>query len=319
MSFRLGTLSGIPIRLHWLFLVLVAVILLRNGMAAGGAAAVDALTLLGILFGSVVLHELGHAVTARRFGARIVDITLWPLGGLTRMTHMPERALPEVCVAVAGPAVNGILLGIGVLWGGAVTTPWSHSQESPILVAPTLLDLFTSINFALAVFNLAPAFPMDGGRALRGALSARYGFLHATELAVRIGRWFAVIAVFAAAFYTELVWPVALIAIFLWIQGAQELADVRMRHGVHPLQDFMDRMMGMAGRGGPREAPRRDATPGETGHGGTASSDSAGRDSGNRDAPESQQNKSPEEIRRELESFRGSMEEYFRERDGRGR
>ena len=219
MSFRLGTISGIPIRLHWLFLVLVAIVLLRNGMAAGSGAALDALTLLGILFGSVVLHELGHAVTARRFGAKVVDITLWPLGGLTRMTQMPERAIPEVCVAIAGPAVNALLLGIGILLGGAVSTPWRRPDDLPIFTPPTLLDVFTSVNFALAAFNLAPAFPMDGGRALRGALSARSGYLHATELAVRIGRWFAVLAVFAAWFYTDLLIPVLLIAFFFGSRG----------------------------------------------------------------------------------------------------
>ena len=223
---------------------------------------------------------------------------------------MPERAVPEVCVAIAGPAVNALLLGIGILLGGAVSTPWRRPDDLPIFTPPTLLDVFTSVNFALAAFNLAPAFPMDGGRALRGALSARSGYLHATELAVRIGRWFAVLAVFAAWFYTDLLIPVLLIAFFLWIQGAQELADVRARYGINPLQDLVNRMMGMAGRRAGPEPPR-DATR-------DGARDPARDATSDRPRPESQPNASPEEISKELESFRGSMEEYFRERDGRG-
>jgi Zn-dependent protease len=296
---RLLTFFGIPIRLHWLFLVLVVLVLLRNGMAAGSAAAFSALTLMGILFGSVVLHELGHALTARRFGARIVDITLWPLGGLTRMTHMPEKPVPELCVALAGPAVNALLLGLGVLAGGTALLPWARS-DSPIVVEPRLIDIFTSVNFALAAFNLAPAFPMDGGRALRAALSAPYGYLRATEIAVRIGRWFAVIAVVAAWYQGEILIPILLIAVFLWIQGAQELADVRMRHGIDPLRTVLRRMFGMEKDATSRDDGQHPPTP-----------------------PSQESTPSPSssssQISKELESYRGSMEEYFRARDAEKR
>lgn len=288
MSFRLGAFAGIPVRIHWLFLVLVALVLLQNGMAAGSAAALGSLTLLGILFGSVVLHEFGHAIVARRFGARIVDITLWPLGGLTRMTHMPERPLPEFSVALAGPAVNAALLALAALLGAHVAVPGA----GPRVGTSAPLDVFASVNLALALFNLAPAFPMDGGRALRAALSARFGFLRATELAVRIGRWCAVLSVLAAWFYSDLFWPTLLVAVFLWFQGAQELADARARYGIDPLREALLRTMGID--------PRASAPPGAT-----------------REGPRPED--SGTEIRRELESFRGNMEEYFRERDRRDR
>jgi stage IV sporulation protein FB len=306
MSFRLATIVGIPVRLHWLFLVLVGLVLLQNGMTGGGDRALASLTLLGILFGSVVLHEFGHAVTARRFGARIVDITLWPLGGLTRMTQMPERPIPEMCVALAGPAVNALLLLIGVLAGGEVTTPW---KRGGVIVPPTHADVFASVNFALAAFNLVPAFPMDGGRAFRAALAAKLGYLRATEVAVTIGRYCAFAAVVAAWFADDLFYPVLLIGVFLWIQGGQELRDVRMRYGIDPMRAALERMLRMqfggagAQRGGP--PPEGVHLPG--------SPDATNRERNNSSAHGEHQDSAA--IQRDLENYRGSMEEYFRERD----
>jgi stage IV sporulation protein FB len=207
------------------------------------------------------------------------------------MTRMPERAVPEVCVALAGPAVNAALLAAGLLLGARVNLPWRAEGEPIVnLEPPTYLDIFASVNFALAAFNLAPAFPMDGGRALRGALSARFGYLQATEIAVRIGRWFAVAAVAAAWFYTDMFVPVLLIGVFLWFQGAQELADVRMRYGIHPLQAAFEKIFG-AGRKRP-ESPHPDS----------------------RQAPDDRGRESAGDLPRELENYRGSMEEFFRER-----
>lgn len=289
MSLRLGSVAGIPVRAHWLFALLVGLLLWKDGAMGGTPAVVNTLLLLGILFGSVVLHEFGHALTARRFGARIVDITLWPLGGLTRMTHMPERPVPEVCVALAGPAVNAAILAAAALTGADVRMPWGTGASGTSLgVTETLhyVDVLASVNFALAFFNLAPAFPMDGGRALRGALAARFGYLHATEIAVKVGRWFAVLAVVAAYLYTDVFVPVLLIGLFLWFQGAQELAMVRARHGTHPLQRALWERLGATGDGE---------------RGGGAGSR---RYEGDRD------------LTRELEGFRGSMDEFFRRRDG---
>ena len=275
-SFTLGRVFGIPIRVHGLFVALVTVCLVTGMRADRGR---ETLALLAILFGSVLLHELGHSLVARRLGARILDITLWPLGGLSRMERPISRPRDEAIVAVSGPATNFAILLAALAAGGRVAV-------GPEMLG-SAIDAIASINAALALFNLAPAFPMDGGRALRAALAARLGALRGTELAVRIGRWFTLAALIASTSIEGLFLPVAVVSAFLLVQGWIELQNVRAREAVSPWLDAFRRFSGQEPPPGPDASP-----PGR---------------------PERR------ELERDLESYRGTLEEFFRERDGGGR
>lgn len=272
LSFTVARLFGIPLRIHALFLVLVVPLLAASGAHAGEVA-----TFLALLFASVLLHELGHSLVARAFGARILDITLWPLGGLSRMEGIPESPRKELVIALSGPAANAAAL-LAVLPFGA-----SVGARSLGVGAPTL-DLLATIQASLALFNLIPAFPMDGGRALRALLTPRYGPLAATELAVRIGRWFTALAVAAAMFVDGLLFPVLIVAAFLLVQGWIEMRTVRARHGKDPLFALFQRA---TQRARPEAAPPpKEEPPAE----------------------------SKRELQEDLEQYRGTLEEFFEER-----
>ena len=226
-SFQLGTAFGIPIRMHWTFPLVLLLFVSRPNPALG--------LLFGLtLFGCVLLHELGHSLVARSFGIRVMDITFWPLGGMARMTRMPEDARKEALIALAGPAVNFVLAGAGLLL-------------VPFL--PEVGMAFVGINLMLGVFNLLPAFPMDGGRVLRSFFARKLDWVAATERAVGVGRFLAgamvVLSVFLMAYAPQAVCALPLIAVFVWVSGGQELAMVRIRHGLPPFgsslfQSFAD-------------------------------------------------------------------------------
>ncbi len=284
-SFQIARIAGIPLRIHVLFVVVVLALLAQAGAAGGAVRAVGVLVFLAILFGSVLVHELGHALVARRFGARVLDITLWPLGGLARMTNMPERPKPELWVALAGPAVNLFIWALAALLGGEAGLRSSAGGG-------TVLDSVASVNAALAIFNLVPAFPMDGGRALRAFLARTRSWLVATEMAVRVGRWFTLIGLVLAWMSPSILFlPVLLIAVFLWLQGSAELRGVRARHGADPLERLFGRAFAadpetrgpVSRNGGPHSPP--EPGPGEG---------------------------SPSDIDRELEKFHGRLDEFFR-------
>lgn len=307
-SIPIGKIAGIPIRLHGLF-VLFAVLWTLPYAFAGGRVQPWPFIIFGILFGSVVLHELGHALVARRFGAGIVDIVLWPLGGFTRMTRMPEASKPEFLVAIAGPMVNITLMCIAFALGGNIYIPgldmWFPNVPKDMhpIFSPeeTPVDRMAWINAVLGFSNLIPAFPMDGGRALRAIFTARTGYLRATELAVRIGRWFLVLAVVAAFYYSSSKWIYVFIALFLWWQGSAELAAVRLRYGINPLQAMMAKMFG--------------AAAGNVNTGNDQNMDELYQRA--RRQQETKRDDSGGDINRDLESYRGSLDEYFRERKRR--
>src|SRR5262249_53668085 len=143
------------------------------------------------VFGCVVLHELGHALTARRYGIETRDITLYPIGGVARLERLPQRPLEEFWIAVAGPAVNFViaLVVAGLILGGGMSFSFFAVDSFANLILLTLLYA----NGMLALFNLMPAFPMDGGRVLRALLASHLGQLQATTIAVQIGVAMAVI------------------------------------------------------------------------------------------------------------------------------
>lgn len=186
LSFRILTISGIPVRIHLTLLILLPWMSGRmsdgwNLTASGGWLMVTA------LFASVALHEFGHALAARRYGVRTREIVLSPLGGVARLDRIPARPMHEFVIAVAGPLVS-VALAL-LLFTTAAIVP-------DVRFAP-LLQIIGYLNAALFIFNLIPCFPMDGGRILRAALSARRGRLESTRIAVKLGGWIALgLAVF---------------------------------------------------------------------------------------------------------------------------
>lgn len=221
-SFQIGTAFGIPIKVHWTFVVMVLFFMgsVQDGSPLGILAAIL------VLAGCVLLHELGHSVMAKRFGIKIIDITLWPLGGMARMNEIPENSRIEGYVAIAGPAVNFVLALLGWLAWVLVSIQGLWTLQEPI-------GQFIAANLMLGTFNLIPAFPMDGGRILRAWLGRNRPWVVATEMAVAVGRFCAGM-MFAAALFLMMkgqgfcMLPV--IPLFIWISGTRELWSVRLRH-----------------------------------------------------------------------------------------
>jgi stage IV sporulation protein FB len=222
-SLRIGRLFGIDLQVHVTFFLLVAWVALSSYGAAGRIG--DAVVGVGLtlaVFGSVILHELGHALTARRFGVGTRDIILLPIGGVARLERMPERPSQELIVAAAGPLVSLALwlgfLAIGRIIGGPPTA-------GPFGGLPLFAQL-AQINLALALFNLIPAFPMDGGRMLRAVLAWRGDFLRATRIAAAIGQAMAVGLGFLGLFSNPIL---VLVALFVWIGATGEARAIEGR------------------------------------------------------------------------------------------
>lgn len=224
-SWRVAKIAGIDIRIHATFLLLLAWIAWSRYSAVGTvSAAFDGVLFTSIVFGIVVLHELGHALTARHYGVRTRDITLWPIGGVAALERMPDTPKAELAVALAGPAVNAALALILALLlrldGGSVLVADVVSPREALMA-----QLFW-VNVMLAGFNLLPAFPMDGGRALRALLAMKLEDVRATEVAATIGQGLAIVFGFIGLFFN----PVLLfIALFVWLGAAGEARVARMK------------------------------------------------------------------------------------------
>ncbi len=224
-AWQIGRAFGIPIRIHWSFLLLPAWILLAQAGSGTFALFSLALTLTLAMFGCVILHELGHALAARGFGIRTQDITIYPIGGVARLEGMGQGPWQEFCIAVAGPAVNvaiAVVLLLSLAVGVAV---------HPALLT-TLGGLFAwwlmLLNLLMVAFNLLPAFPMDGGRVLRAGLASFLGQLRATRIAATVGAILAVVGGVAGTLYLQNPW-LMIVAFFVYVAGQQELAAVEMR------------------------------------------------------------------------------------------
>lgn len=184
-SWSVGTIKGTIVRIHWTFLLFLAWIVIASYAAAGTPAAVGAGLFIVLLFLCVLLHEFGHILTARRFGVRTPDVTLYPIGGIARMETIPERPRQELLIALAGPAVNLVIALLLVLAIGGLST---HEAMDLKGLGQNIVPHLALANLALALFNLIPAFPMDGGRALRALLATRLGYARGTRVAAGIGQ-----------------------------------------------------------------------------------------------------------------------------------
>lgn len=217
-TLKLMKLFGIPIGIHWS--LLLAVVLM--GVAHGGASGV----LLSLLvFTSVLLHELGHALVAERRRVPIAGIDLHFFGGVAKMTQPPRSPRDEIAIAIAGPLVS-LALGVGL---GALAA-WLGRD------APTFLPWIAGVNLSLAIFNMLPALPMDGGRVFRAVLAKRHGLVEGTKKAVTVGRVIAVLLGVAALFWNP--WMLAL-AVLVWSLGSAENAQMK-RHQTLRQMGFRD-------------------------------------------------------------------------------
>ena len=232
-AFRIARVDGIDIRVHASFLLLVVAIVWLSSARGGPGAGAAALWIV-MVFTCVALHELGHSLVARTRGARVVEILLMPLGGVSRMENLPERPADELAIAAAGPAVS---LGIAAV-AALVATATHAGLWPPDLMGGSLAGRLMWINVMLGAFNLLPAFPLDGGRVLRALLHERLPLVEATRTAARIGRGFAIALALVGVVFD--IWLV-LIALFVWFgASAEETATViHARIGSLAVSDVM--------------------------------------------------------------------------------
>ena len=225
-SWRLGRIAGIDVYMHATFLILLAWVAVSHYLAGHRAAdAVAGVVFILTLFAIVVLHELGHALTARHYGIRTRDITLLPIGGVARLERLPHDPRQELLVALAGPAVNVALAALLLL----VVTPTAawHAWEDAGRVGGNLLAKLLWVNVTLAAFNMVPAFPMDGGRALRALLALRMDYVRATGIAARIGQALALVFGLGGLFAGHPI--LVFVALFVWMGAAAEAGAVELK------------------------------------------------------------------------------------------
>ena len=224
-SWRLGTFAGIGVYVHATFSILIGWVVLSEWLRTRDAAATFIAVLFVLsLFACVVLHEFGHALTAKRYGIRTRDITLLPIGGLARLEKMPDRPIEEFWVAIAGPAVNVViaaLLFVVLSVTGTLTPLTSASMLEGSFPMRLML-----VNVMLVLFNLLPAFPMDGGRVLRALLAMRMDYVRATQIAASIGQGMALLFGFLGIFANPFL---VFIALFVWIGAEQEAAFAQLK------------------------------------------------------------------------------------------
>jgi Zn-dependent protease len=233
-SLRLGRAFGIPLFLHWSFLLLPLWFLYLN-RHDGLLGILFAEVLLLSLFGCVMLHELGHAMMARFFGIATRDITLYPIGGVARLESTGDQPHEELCIALAGPAVNlAIVLLLSPLVGLAfLTGQLAGSAEGLLsLLASYCAGLWLG-NLVLLLFNMVPVFPMDGGRVLRALLAMRLNRLRATEIAATIGLFGAGALAFLGLWWNP---SLVVVSMFVAFAGQQELAALRRREAERRLE-----------------------------------------------------------------------------------
>lgn len=238
-SWELGEYAGIAVYIHATFLLLIGWIALLHWTHQGTwQAVVNGVVFILLLFGCVLLHEFGHALTARRYGIRTRDITLLPIGGVARLEKMPEKPVQELWVALAGPAVNVVLFIVLYLILQAKTALMAFLQVDAGMVKGTLWERLTVVNLFLAGFNLLPAFPMDGGRVVRALLAMRMDYVQATNIAAGLGQGMAFLFGLFGLLYNPFL---LFIALFVWIGATQEASIVQIKSalGGIPVQRAM--------------------------------------------------------------------------------
>jgi Zn-dependent protease/CBS domain-containing protein len=242
-SFKIGEVSGIDIKIHFTFLFIVIWAAAQGASGAGGVhGALFAAVSILLLFACITLHELGHSLVARRLGIQVRDITLLPIGGIAQLVALPRRPLQELLIALAGPAVNFALaigLGLALALVGGAGVILNPRHLSYMLMEPrnplSLLVYLLAANLVLGLFNLVPAFPMDGGRVLRSLLAMWTSYPRATHIAARVGQLMAVgFALLALSPIGSFM--LVLVALFVFTGASFEDQTVQARAALHGLR-----------------------------------------------------------------------------------
>lgn len=231
-SLKLGSIAGIGVYLHWTFVLLISWIFVAHlGAGQTPGQALAGVGFILALFGCVVLHEFGHALTAKHFGVLTRDITLLPIGGVARLERIPEKPMQEFWVALAGPAVNAVIaaviFAILLLMGSADQLSEVQAQQGGFLARLLWVNLF------IGGFNLLPAFPMDGGRVLRSLLATRVGRRRATVIAANIGQAMAILFGVIGFFHNPIL---VFIAVFVYLGAQAEAAQMETESALEGLR-----------------------------------------------------------------------------------
>jgi len=222
-SIPIGTVKGTVIRIHLTFLLFLLWIGGAHYAQGGWDAAVQGILFIVLLFLCVLLHEFGHVFAARRYGVQTPDITLLPIGGVARLERIPEKPSQELVVALAGPAVNVVIAVLLFLGLGTLPSAESLEVQNP---GVSLVARLAMVNVFLVLFNLIPAFPMDGGRVLRALLASRMGYSRGTQVAAGIGQGVAFLLGILGLFGNPLL---IFIALFVYLAAASEAHSVQLR------------------------------------------------------------------------------------------
>lgn len=227
-QWKIGRFAGIDVYMHATFLLLIGWV----GYNYWRQYEEWRMVLIGIafilaLFVCVVLHEYGHALTARKYGIKTRDITLYPIGGVARLERLPDRPIEELWVALAGPAVNVVIAAL--LMAYLLLTNGLNLFSLMSFTQGSFVERLMVVNIFLVVFNLIPAFPMDGGRVLRALLALKLEYVQATQIAANIGQGIALLFGFVGLFANSFL---VFIALFVWIGAAQESNMVQVRHSL---------------------------------------------------------------------------------------
>jgi Zn-dependent protease/predicted transcriptional regulator len=222
-SISLGRIAGTEVRIHLTFFLLLAWFGLVAGARGGTAAGLGAVLFIIAIFACVLAHEYGHVLMARRFGIGTRDIILLPIGGVASIERMPDNPTQELLIALAGPAVNVVIAFVLIVFFGA---SFGNAQSDPAAIQNIdFVSRLAMINIVLVVFNLLPAFPMDGGRALKALLSYKLDKVTATRIAARIGQAAAFGLGFLGLFGNPLL---IFVALFVFLAAGQEAYAVEL-------------------------------------------------------------------------------------------
>jgi Zn-dependent protease len=223
-SIPIARIAGTVVRVHVTFLLFLVWIGAAQWRQAGQAAAMEGVLFIVLIFACVLAHEFGHILAARRYGIRTPDVTLWPIGGVASLERIPDKPREELVVALAGPAVNVVIAAVLILaLGSDFESAAMAEMENPRL---TLMARLAAANIFLVVFNLIPAFPMDGGRVLRAILAMRMPHVEATRIAARIGQGAAFLFALAGLFVNPML---IVIGLFVYLAATAESQHVAFR------------------------------------------------------------------------------------------
>lgn len=227
-QWKLGNFAGIDVYVHATFLLLIGWVgyshWLENQL---WSEVFSGILFILALFACVVLHEYGHALTARKYGIKTRDITLYPIGGVARLERMPEKPVEELWVALMGPAVNVVIA--AALFTFLYLTNSLVPLSELTVASGSFLERLMMINISLVLFNLIPAFPMDGGRVLRAFLAMRMDYVRATQIAATIGQGMALLFGLVGLFGNA---SLLFIAFFIWIGASQEAGMTQMKNAI---------------------------------------------------------------------------------------